>query len=244
MLKIRTIKEHIKQLLPEFAIFLFREYNNSRNQKKALEKHKNLTASNNVSVNGNCVFERGVRAGKNVEFSNVYVGMASYFSSNNSVINASIGRFCSIAPYARIGLGTNLFKNFVTTHPAFYLKRQTLPVCYADKNYKNNAELYPRTTIGNDVWIGENALLKSGIIIGNGAIIGAGAVVTKDVAPYSIVGGVPAKLIRYRFPNEEISFLEEFKWWDKSDMWLRDNWEDLLDMEKFVKKYRNTNIDN
>ncbi len=71
--------------------------------------------------------------------------------------------------------------------------------------------------IGHDVWIGRRAMIMSGVTIGNGAVIGAGAVVTKDVPPYAIVGGVPAKLIRYRFGQETIDSLQALKWWEWSD---------------------------
>ncbi len=74
--------------------------------------------------------------------------------------------------------------------------------------------------IGNDVWIGANVLILDGVTIGNGAIIAAGAVVTKDVPPYAVVGGVPAKIIKYRFNKEEIDFLEQLKWWEKDEKWL------------------------
>jgi acetyltransferase-like isoleucine patch superfamily enzyme len=123
----------------------------------------------------------------------------------------------------------------VTTHPAFFSTRGQSTVVFADKNYFVETD---RITIGNDVWIGINAIIKDGITIGNGAIVGAGAVVVKDVEPYSIVGGVPAKLIRFRFAKEEINFLEEMRWWDKPEEWIKNNWKDFLDIKNFISKYR------
>ena len=72
----------------------------------------------------------------------------------------------------------------------------------------------PHTTIGNDVWIGWGVLIKGGVTIGNGAVIGAYSVVTKDVPPYAVVAGVPAKVIKYRFEQEKIDLLQQLQWWD------------------------------
>lgn len=82
---------------------------------------------------------------------------------------------------------------------------------------------HKEVTIGNDVWIGARVMIKGGITIGDGAVIGAGAVVTKNIPPYAICAGVPAKLIRYRFKPEEVEFLMNKKWWNLPDERLEDN---------------------
>jgi len=89
--------------------------------------------------------------------------------------------------------------------------------------------------IGNDVWIGTNAIIMDDITIGDGAIIGAGTIVTKDVKPYSIVVGNPAKHLRFRFEEDEINFLLEFKWWDKDLTWIEENYTKFHDIKSFVK---------
>ena len=93
--------------------------------------------------------------------------------------------------------------------------------------------------IGNDVWIGEDVKLKGGVTIGDGAIVAMGAVVTKDVPPYAIVGGVPAKIIRYRFSKEVIDELMRIRWWTKDDMWLRENSGQFRNIEDFLKFIHN-----
>ena len=99
---------------------------------------------------------------------------------------------------------------------------------------KNLFDEFPSTDIGNDVWIGNNVIIKYGVKIGDGAILGAGAVVTKDVEPYSIVGGVPAKVIKYRFSPDEIKFLLAFKWWDKDLNWLKENKHKFQNIGEFM----------
>lgn len=125
----------------------------------------------------------------------------------------NIGKYCSIADRCTVFLGGNHRIDWVTTYPFN---------CIDDK-WTNGIGItgHPSTNgdvnIGNDVWIGSNVTIMSGIEIGDGAVIGTNSLVTKDVKPYSIVGGNPAKLIKYRFSEEQIDSLLEIKWWDKSE---------------------------
>ena len=89
--------------------------------------------------------------------------------------------------------------------------------------------------IENDVWIGSHAKLCGGITIHNGAVILAGAVVTHDVPPYAIVGGVPARLLRHRFPDDVIEKLQHFKWWEKDDQWLKSHVKEMTDIERMIE---------
>ncbi|CCZ22449.1 acetyltransferase (Isoleucine patch superfamily) [Acetobacter sp. CAG:977] len=145
---------------------------------------------------------------------NDLLGRHSYVGSNFSCPNSAtkIGSFCSIAANVII-CPTQHPAGFLTTHPFSYLREHGLS---GQKSFINYAHTTP-AEIGNDVWIGQNAVIMDGVKIGDGAIIAAGAVVTKDVAPYAIVGGVPAKLIRYRFDEATIKDLLRLKWWELSD---------------------------
>lgn len=159
-----------------------------------------------------------------------------------------IGRYCSINYTARIW--NNHPMGYVTTHPLLdyplfygwesYELRQKYIYKYG-KYFDNAAcEVSPlrneqEIEIGNDVWIGANAIILPGVKIGNGAIIAAGAVVTKNVEPYAIVGGVPAKFIKYRFSKEEINQLEEIKWWEWSIEKIEKNIELFYQPAKFLE---------
>lgn len=118
-----------------------------------------------------------------------------------------IGKFCSIANGVIIMIDGNHRVDFITTYPLDFF------VDGIDRN-PNNYSLKGDVRIGNDVWIGNNVTILPGITIGDGAVIGAGAVVTKNVMDYEIVGGVPAKHIRYRFTDRQIKLLKEIQWWN------------------------------
>jgi acetyltransferase-like isoleucine patch superfamily enzyme len=131
-------------------------------------------------------------------------------------------------------LGIHPSRDFVSTHPIFFSTKKQVGITFADKDYFQEEK---GIKIGNDVWIGANVIILDGVTIGDGAIIGAGAVVTKDVPPYSIYGGVPAKLIRYRFEQKTIDFLVKFKWWNKDEEWLKTNFQDFHNIDTFLQRY-------
>lgn len=144
------------------------------------------------------------------------LGDYSYIQKNGSVWNASIGKYCSISWNASIGGGEHDFHK-VTSHSMLYASTYG----FVDK------PLYDRFSksciIGNDVWIGAGASILRGVIIGDGAVIGAGAIVTKDVEPYSIVAGVPAKKIGQRCDKSLIKEMLEIKWWNWSEEVIKEN---------------------
>lgn len=200
---------------------------------------KKLKIGYNVDLSKNAIFEGNNTINDNTFFSGK-LGFSSYIGPN-SHINGYVGRYCSIGANVNIVIGNHPI-DYVSTSPVFYSLGKQCPYNFSDKekyNEFNYADIEKRihVIIGNDVWICSNVLIIGGIKIGNGAIIGAGAVVTKNVEPYSIVCGVPAIEIKKRFTNEYISFLENFKWWDKNEKWIRDNSDLFTKPDDFFKKF-------
>lgn len=167
----------------------------------------------------------------NCEFKNfIYVGNETIIS------NAKIGNFCSISRNVMIGLGKHP-TDYVSTFPAFFSIEKQCQISFTNENLYKEYEI---TEIGNDVWIGASAIILDGVKIGNGAIIGAGAVVTKDVEPYSIVGGIPARLLKKRFDDEIIASLQKDPWWEKDINWLRSNYKLFVKpSDYFISKNKN-----
>lgn len=143
---------------------------------------------------------------------NTVVGDYTYIGGNNKIQNAVIGKFCSIGPEVRIGLGIHPL-HLKSTYPGFYTNSEYYRV---EKQYDFTGEEYKQVEIGHDVWIGARATILDGVKIGDGAVVAAGAVVTKDVPSYAIVGGVPAKVIKYRFDENRVKELLVEQWWNNT----------------------------
>lgn len=165
------------------------------------------------------------------------MGAYSYVVNDSNIIYSEIGKFCSIAAHVRINPGN---------HPAWRASQHHFQ--YRAANYQlgeDETDFFAwrrdhKVTIGHDVWIGHGATVLAGITIGTGSVIGAGAVVSKDVPPYMIVGGVPAKPIRRRFEPMIAAALEALAWWHWPHEKLRSSLDDFrrLDIEAFIEKYR------
>lgn len=181
---------------------------------------------------GACEFEGFNAIGKNTKFSGS-MGFGSYIS-NDCIINASIGRFTSIGPEVNTPIGIHPYESpYVSTHPMFYSTK-----CQNGHTFATSTlfeEFLPPVVIGNDCWIGQRVLIKGGVNIGDGAVVFSGAVVVKDVPPYAIVGGVPARVIRYRYDEQTIERLVKTKWWNKSIGWIKEHWSLFSDIESFEK---------
>lgn len=148
---------------------------------------------------------------KRINISNCQIGRYTYFAGNGSINNAKIGAFCSIADGVHIGIGTHP-TDWVSTHPCTFSKATIFP--YRIFGKKSQLTESSEVTIGNDVWIGLNAIILDGVRIGNGVVVAAGSIVTKDVDDYCIVAGVPARVIKRRASLENIN---DISWWDLDD---------------------------
>ena len=166
----------------------------------------------------------------NVILHNCHVGKHSYIQKNSRIFNCNIGNFCSIASNVSIAPGLHVMTG-VSTHPSFYLKNTPLAITFAEKDV---FEPQKEVSIGHDVWIGENVIILDGITVGTGAIIAAGSVVSKNVEPYCVVGGVPAKLLKYRFSSDIIAALLKSEWWNRPNSWLKENYESFRDISNFL----------
>jgi phosphonate metabolism protein (transferase hexapeptide repeat family) len=172
--------------------------------------------------------------GPNVHLSETTVGDYTYFAGDASAVYATIGKFCSIASHVRINPGNHPMHR-VTQHHMTY-RRKMFGFGEDDTGFFQWRRDH-HVTIGNDVWLGHGAIVMPGVTIGNGAVVGSGAVVTKDVAPYTIVGGVPAKPIRERFPRAVAARLEAIAWWDWTREELEARFDELYDLDAFLARY-------
>jgi len=156
-----------------------------------------------------CTFAPFCQLHRSAVLFDTHLGLASYTSAR--MIRVRAGKFCSIG-FAVVGGQGRHPTHLLSTHPAFYSSRQQAGLVLTDRHLYDEE---PRpVAVGSDVWIGDGAVVMEGCSIGDGAIIAASAVVVDDVPPYAIVGGVPARLIRYRFNDEVIEALRQWKWWD------------------------------
>lgn len=163
----------------------------------------------------------------------VCMGNFSFVAYDSSLLNVEVGNFCSIGPHVQIGLAKHPSKIFVSTYPAFFSNNNDCcPLSFReDKIFDDSV---PKTSIGNDVWIGANVIIPGGIRIGTGAIVAAGSVVVKDVPPYAVAGGNPAKIIRLRFSDEQIDILLASEWWNWPIEKIIRNVNEFSDIEKFT----------
>lgn len=150
--------------------------------------------------------------------------------------SSTIGKFCSIGPGVKIAPGKHPTNTHISTHPSTFNNQPNFVKNFVTQNTYKNCE---DVIIGNDVWIGANCLIVDGVTIGDGAIIAANSVVNKNVGAYEIIGGVPAKLIKKRFKDEDIEVLLKIQWWNNSEEWIQNNITKFASVDEFIDMYKN-----
>lgn len=173
-------------------------------------------------VSANTIIDKTSYIYRGVKVKSSIIEAHTYIAANTDVENAEIGKYCSIADHCRIGMSGHSL-DFLSTSPIFTQTVNALQEQWAENDILEHKSEEERAYIGNDVWIGSHVLIRGGVHVGDGACIAAGAVVVKDVPPYAIIGGVPARIIRYRFSQEIIEKLEEVQWWSMPEELLKKN---------------------
>lgn len=202
-----------------------------------IKNRKNCQFGRNTVIDSKVVFGGKNKLGSGVTFLNSSLAFASYVGEDSFIKNTRVGKYTCIGPEVMTVAGNHPSRDFVSIHPAFYSTAEQSGFTFVKEDrfsdYKYiDEERKISVIIGNDVWIGARAVLLEGVTIGDGAIIGAGAVVTRDVPAYAVVGGVPAKIIRYRFDEEDVRALLKLRWWDRETEWLQRNAESFADIHR------------
>lgn len=166
-----------------------------------------------------------------VRFYRGKIGKYSYIGNNSFVCDTDIGNFTSISTDCYIG-GTTHPIEWVSTSPVFHKWENIMKKNFA----RHDFDIFKRTQIGNDVWIGNRVMIKAGVKIADGAVIGMGSIVTKDVGSYEIWAGNPARLIRKRFDDEIVAKLLKVEWWNWEDELIKKYAEEFRSPENFINK--------
>ncbi|HZY37050.1 MAG TPA: DapH/DapD/GlmU-related protein [Mucilaginibacter sp.] len=204
------------------------------------EEKKELSLGEEPFIHPTCVIRDSTVGAWTALYANTWLvessfGDYSYTAGNVQIIYSDVGKYCSIANSVRINPGN---------HPQWRVTQHHMT--YRRKHYKlgdeDDKEFFQwrrdhRCKIGHDVWIGHGAVVMPGVSIGTGAVIGSGAVVTKDIGPYEVAVGVPAKVIKKRFDDATIEKLLASEWWDWDRETLEKNFDDLLSLEVFLDKH-------
>jgi phosphonate metabolism protein (transferase hexapeptide repeat family) len=204
-------------------------FNVGEKKKLTLKPHIDPTA-----VIKACSFGEYVEIGAHNTITESTIDSFSYTSEQCQIIYSEIAKFVNIASFVRLNPGQHP-KERVCQHHMLY-RREMFGFGEDDQEFFAWRRAN-RVTIGNDVWIGHNVTIMGGISVGDGAIIGSGAIVTKDIPPYAIAVGNPARVINYRFDEKQIDALQQIKWWQWEYEKIKSSLDEFRDISAFIEKY-------
>ncbi len=210
---------------------------NSTYEKAAARK---LTVEPTIAASAavhHCELGKYTEIAENVKLTETHLDDYSYVMERSDIIYSRIGKFVNIASDVRINPGNHPME-WVSQHHFLY-RLQQYDFAEQDKESFFNWRRLQQVHIGHDIWIGHKAIILPGVTIGNGAVVAAGAVVTKDVAPYTVVAGSPAKSIRNRFPKAIWLAVEEIGWWNWSHEVIKERLQYFYDIRAFIQRYGN-----
>ncbi|MDR0605709.1 MAG: CatB-related O-acetyltransferase [Bacteroidales bacterium] len=222
------------KLLKRLYITLFALYHKYFSGKRILIARK-------VKLNSHTKLEGFNKIDERVNISYSFLGRGTYIGGFSKLESGIIGRFCCIAPYVEVIYGQHPLGNYVSVHPAFYSLLKQGGFTFVENQKFQDFDLIDGKysfVIGNDVWLGYGVKIMEGLTVGDGAVVAAGSVVTNNIPPYEIWGGVPARKIKDRFPDEIKCKLDEIKWWNFDMNKLKTQAYLFTDIDKFITYYR------
>lgn len=201
-----------------------------------------------VRIHKETVFEGKNRVGSNTDVSLSKLGRCTYVGGRCCLVRCEVGRYTSISNSVELVKGQHPIREYMSTSPMFYSKQYGGGWTYVEDEYFEpykyvDNEKRWSVKIGNDVWIGRGTKILEGVTIGDGAVVGAYTIVTKDLVPYGIYVGCPARLVGYRYDSEIIDLLLSYEWWNKDENWIKENAFLFRNKNMFIEYLKKQNLD-
>lgn len=206
-------------------------------------KRYNIIVGKKVRIHKETSFEGKNRVGEYTNVALSRLGRGSYLGKNCRLTRCDIGRYTSIADEVSLVAGKHPMHEYISTSPMFYSQVYGGGWSYVKQEYFSPYKFVDvgnrwSVKIGSDVWLGRGVKVFEGVTIGDGVVVGAFSLVTKNLEPYGIYVGSPAKLVGYRYDSSIVDLLMEYKWWNKEEVWIKENADLFRDIEAFCEMMR------